>query len=166
MTSTTKIPLPPLRNGLRLNPVQPPIIEIEPGLEAAETEADFAANSELGSREPSPSPVIQVPRHPIPSMQDAFAESLVEATRTGVSKPKFRIGTAKSRRDRLLDQTASAEAPGALWRRRPGQSQHELRRLLAQISFGVYLLLNGLANSQISVVSILQGHIDEVDEYL
>lgn len=37
---------------------------------------------------------------------------------------------------------------------------------MAQISFGVYLLLNGMANSQVLVVSILQGHIDEVDEFL
>ncbi|KAH8899454.1 hypothetical protein GQ53DRAFT_634662 [Thozetella sp. PMI_491] len=118
------------------------------------------------TRQPSPSPVVQVPRHPIPSMQDAFAESLVEATAGTAPKPKFRTGTPKSRRDELLDQPKGSEAPGGLWRRRPGQTQHELRRLLAQISFGVYLLLHGLANSQISVVSILQGHIDEVDEYL
>ncbi|KAK1757374.1 hypothetical protein QBC47DRAFT_296790 [Echria macrotheca] len=109
-----------------------------------------------------------VPQHPIPFMQDAFAESLVEATKKpgSVSKPKLRTGDAKTRRDELLDQEKADPPPAALWRYRPGQVNHELRRLMAQISFGVYLLLNGMANSQVRVVSILQGHIDEVDEFL
>lgn len=100
-------------------------------------------------------------------MQDAFAESLFEATQGGqVPKPKLRSGDAKARREELLDQERSGPPPVASWRYRPGQVNHELRRLMAQISFGVYLLLNGMANSQVLVVSILQGHIDEVDEYL
>ncbi|KXX78152.1 hypothetical protein MMYC01_204261 [Madurella mycetomatis] len=107
------------------------------------------------------------PEHPIPSMQQAFAESLIEATHGDVPpKPKLRTGDAKARREELLDQGKSDAPPTALWRRRPGQKTHELCRLMAQISFGVYLLLNGMANSQILVVSILQGHIDEVDEFL
>ncbi|KAL2166292.1 hypothetical protein VTG60DRAFT_2976 [Thermothelomyces hinnuleus] len=100
-------------------------------------------------------------------MQQAFAESLVEATQgDAVKKPKLRTGDARARRDELLDQGRDDPPPTALWRCRPGQKTHELCRLIAQISFGVYLLLNGMANSQILVVSILQGHIDEVDEFL
>ncbi|GAB1311009.1 Karyogamy protein, KAR9 [Madurella fahalii] len=107
------------------------------------------------------------PEHPITSMQQAFAESLIEATHGDVPpKPKLRTGDAKARREELLDQGKPDAPPTALWRRRPGQKTHELCRLMAQISFGVYLLLNGMANSQILVVSILQGHIDEVDEFL
>ncbi|KAK4252232.1 hypothetical protein C7999DRAFT_26954 [Corynascus novoguineensis] len=107
------------------------------------------------------------PQHPIPSMQQAFAESLVEATQgDAAKKPKLRTGDARARRDELLDQGRSDPPPTALWRCRPGQTAHELCRLIAQISFGVYLLLHGMANSQILVVSILQGHIDEVDEFL
>ena len=107
------------------------------------------------------------PQHPIPFMQDAFAESLVEATQGGATpKPKLRTGDAKARRMELLDREKSDPPPVATWRYRPGQVNHELRRLMAQISFGVYLLLNGMANSQVLVVSILQGHIDEVDEFL
>lgn len=107
------------------------------------------------------------PQHPIPFMQDAFAESLFEATFGGkIPKPKLRAGDAKTRRAELLDQEKSDPPLAALWRYRPGQVNHELRRLIAQISFGVYLLLNGMANSQALVVSILQGHIDEVDEFL
>ncbi|KAK4239910.1 hypothetical protein C8A03DRAFT_13745 [Achaetomium macrosporum] len=127
-------------------------------------EADSEAVARPGPEEAHPP---SAPQHPIPSMQQAFAESLVEATQgQAVSKPKLRTGDAKARRDELLDGARSDPHPAALWRCRPGQKTHELCRLMAQISFGVYLLLNGMANSQILVVSILQGHIDEVDEFL
>lgn len=109
----------------------------------------------------------QIPLHPIPSMQDAFAESLEEATRSGVSmKPKLRAQNAKTRREKLLDEDKSQGPPSRLWRFRPGQKCHELRKLIAQISFGVELLVKGMANSNAQVLSILQGHIDEVDEFL
>ncbi|KAK3330134.1 hypothetical protein B0H66DRAFT_46958 [Apodospora peruviana] len=119
-------------------------------------------------QDPTPEPRMPPPpQHPIPSMQGAFAESLVEATGGSTKKkPKLRSGDAKARREELLDQDKADGPPVAQWRFRPGQINHELRRLMAQISFGVYLLLNGMANSQISVFSILQGHIDEVDEFL
>ncbi|KAI1174288.1 hypothetical protein F4777DRAFT_589296 [Nemania sp. FL0916] len=108
-----------------------------------------------------------VPAHPIPAMQPAFAESLMEATNSaGSTKPKLRFGDAKQRRTRLLDSPKGAALPAALWRYRPGQKHHELWKLLAQVSFGVYLLLNGIANSNEQVVDILQNHIDEVDEFL
>lgn len=107
------------------------------------------------------------PRHPIPSMQAAFAESLDEATKGPVvQKPQLRCGNAKFRREALLDQGKDDPAPAEEWRYRPGQNCHELRRLIAQISFGVYLLLEGMANNKMDVVSILQSHIDEVDEFL
>ncbi|KAK3383715.1 hypothetical protein B0T24DRAFT_588347 [Lasiosphaeria ovina] len=131
-------------------------------MDDSDTEPDLILRARPQNLPPPPAP-----RHPIPSMQEAFAESLIEATAGAASpKPKLRTGDAKARRDALLDQ---AKDDGPLipeWRFRPGQTSHELRRLMAQISFGVYLLLNGMANSQISVVQILQGHIDEVDEFL
>ncbi|KAK7218019.1 hypothetical protein V2G26_006022 [Clonostachys chloroleuca] len=52
------------------------------------------------------------------------------------------------------------------WRKRKGQEQHEILKLVSQIAFGVYLLLNGMANDNNQVINILQGHIDEVDEFL
>ncbi|RYO84432.1 hypothetical protein DL766_001646 [Monosporascus sp. MC13-8B] len=108
-----------------------------------------------------------VPLHPIPAMQPAFAESLMEATNNfAVSKPKLRFGDAKERRTRLLEGSKDAGLHAEFWRYRPGQRHHELWKLMAQISFGVYLLLNGIANSNEQVVAILQGHIDEVDEFL
>ncbi|KAH6845320.1 hypothetical protein B0I37DRAFT_181888 [Chaetomium sp. MPI-CAGE-AT-0009] len=132
-----------------------------------EDDMDSGAGLEVDTRprqdNPPPAPA---PQHPIPSMQQAFAESLMEATQGQAAKPKLRTGDAKARREELLDGRRSDPPPTALWRGRAGQKTHELCRLLAQISFGVYLLLHGMANSQILVVSILQGHIDEVDEFL
>ncbi|KAI1104595.1 hypothetical protein F4804DRAFT_332132 [Jackrogersella minutella] len=108
-----------------------------------------------------------IPTHPIPAMQPAFAESLLEATNSpAIPKPKVRFASARERRNCLLDGEKGAKLYGELWRYRPGQRHHELWKLMAQISFGVYLLLNGIANSNEQVVTILQGHIDEVDEFL
>ncbi|KAM7194499.1 hypothetical protein V8F33_007209, partial [Rhypophila sp. PSN 637] len=131
----------------------------------SDTETEFDTRKHYKPVEPAPR-LPPPPQHPIPSMQDGFAESLVEAVGGTTQKPKLRTGDAKTRRDELLDQDKEDPPPGATWRFRPGQKCHELQRLMAQISFGVYLLLNGMANSQISVFSILQGHIDEVDEFL
>ncbi|PNY25150.1 Uncharacterized protein TCAP_04913 [Tolypocladium capitatum] len=117
---------------------------------------------------PSPRPpVANVPVHPIPSLQDAFTESLHEVTDgTAADKPKLAVLDPRSRRERLLSQDEDAEPFDATWRYRKGQKQHELFKLIGQISFGVYLLVNGMASSDAQVISILQGHIDEVDEFL
>lgn len=106
------------------------------------------------------------PKHPIPSMQAAFAESLAEVTKGGSNKPRLRELGVKARRERLINQSADDEPFDAVWRYRPGQSQHEIAKLVAQISFGVYLLMNGMANDTTQVINILQAHIDEVDEFL
>jgi hypothetical protein len=132
---------------------RPPVVESKQSTEAMRQKTMEAAAN--------------VPVHPIPAMQPAFAESLMEATNsTGAQKPKLRFGDAKQRRTRLLDSPRGAKLHGDLWRYRPGQKHHELWKLLAQVSFGVYLLLNGIANSNEQVVDILQHHIDEVDEFL
>lgn len=116
---------------------------------------------------PTTSSHSHIPLHPIESMQEAFAESLEEATRSGVSlKPKLKAQDAKARREKLLDEDKSQGPPNRLWRFRPGQKCHELRKLIAQIAFGIELLMKGMANSNAQVLSILQGHIDEVDEFL
>jgi hypothetical protein len=112
------------------------------------------------------SPKAPAHAHPIPSMQSAFNESLVEATRGPADKPKLRQYDAKTRRERLIAQEKNEEPHCMRWRYRPGQTQHELRKLMSQISFGMNLLLNGKANSDDQVVSIIQGHIDEIDEFL
>lgn len=127
---------------------------------AADRRSVAAAHSPLTPTSPG------IPVHPIPALQEAFGESLDEATRGGADKPQLARLDARARRERLLAQDRHADPFDRPWRYRPGQHQHELFKLLAQISFGVYLLLNGMANSNAQVIDILQGHIDEVDEYL
>lgn len=106
-----------------------------------------------------------IPTHPIPSMQGAFAESMLEASANSTPTfPKPNPGNAAVRRQRLLDQDISEET--SRWRQKPGQRHHELWKLMAQISFGIYLLLNGIAKDDEQVMNILQGHVDEVDEFL
>lgn len=108
-----------------------------------------------------------VPQHPIPVFQSAFGESLREATEgTADQKPRLQSLDAKARREMLLSQDKDDEPFDIKWRYRPGQTQHEVMKLVAQISFGVYLMFNGMANSNSQVIGILQGHIDEVDEFL
>jgi len=110
---------------------------------------------------------VSVPTHPIPSMQGAFAESMREASAASTpADKKSSLGNAAARRKLLLDQDISEETHAAKWRQKPGTQYHELWKLMAQISFGIYLLLNGIARDEEQVMNILQGHVDEVDEFL
>lgn len=110
---------------------------------------------------------LQVPRHPIPAMQGAFAESMVEASVAATSPvPKPNNSSASARRRELLDQGIQEDTHASKWRQKPGQRYHELWKLMAQISFGIYLLLNGIAKDDEQVLNILQGHVDEVDGFL
>lgn len=109
----------------------------------------------------------QVPTHPIPSMQGAFAESMREASANPAHTiPKEKHGNAAVRRQILLDQDIAEDTYASQWRQKPGQQFHELWKLMAQISFGIYLLLNGIARDDEQVMNILQGHVDEVDGFL
>jgi hypothetical protein len=139
-----------------------------PGSSRSESRAEsIDRDEEEEMRKRTKDAAANVPLHPIPAMQTAFAESLAEATANPpIPKPRLRFGDAKERRTRLVESDMDAELYTELWRYRPGQTHHELFKLMAQISFGVYLLLNGIANSNVQVVNILQGHIDEVDEFL
>lgn len=110
---------------------------------------------------------VQVPSHPIAAMQLAFAESMEEASgETTPTAPRDSLGNAATRRKILLDQELDEPTHATRWRQKPGQKHHELWKLMAQISFGLYLLLNGIAKDDEQVMSILQGHVDEVDEFL
>lgn len=110
---------------------------------------------------------IMVPIHPIPSMQDAFAESMREAAEnTTPTIKKARSGNASVRRQNLLDQDTYERTNASKWIQKPSQKYHELWKLMAQISFGVYLLLNGIARDDHQVMNILQGHVDEIDDFL
>ncbi|VUC35831.1 unnamed protein product [Clonostachys rosea] len=132
-------------------------------LEVPEPDDDDSAAMQQINQAPDDPPI---PEHPIQSMQNAFAESLLESTRGGPSKPKLREFDAGQRHEHLMEQEKEDPPQGTLWRYRPGQQQHEILKLVSQIAFGVYLLLNGMANDNNQVINILQGHIDEVDEFL
>lgn len=43
---------------------------------------------------------------------------------------------------------------------------HRLRKIVAQIAFGLYLLRDGLAKNESTVIRILQGHINDINEFL
>ncbi|OBT91519.1 hypothetical protein VE01_10503 [Pseudogymnoascus verrucosus] len=108
----------------------------------------------------------QVPIHPIESMQAAFEESMLDAFDNDDPPLKPILGNAAERRKALLDQDISAETHAGKWKQKPGQRYHELWKIMSQISFGIYLLLNGLARDDEQALTILQGHVDEVDGFL
>jgi hypothetical protein len=107
---------------------------------------------------------VEVPSHPILAMQGAFAESMMEVSDSQALRGPIR--DAATRRRNLIDQPVTQETHAARWRQKPYQQYHQLWKLMAQISFGLYLLLNGIAKDDEQVMSILQGHVDEVDEFL
>ena len=110
---------------------------------------------------------VSVPTHPISSMQGAFAESFIEASGSSTpSTSRSAAGNSVTRRQALLDQSISEATHASRWRQKPGEKYHKLWKLMAQISFGIYLLLNGIAKDDDQVMAILQGHVDEVDEFL
>ncbi|KAG6003038.1 hypothetical protein E4U21_002426 [Claviceps maximensis] len=176
MTSTQ---LPSLKlegADLRTSHVEPPQVDDKESVDFSTIERPSSSGTHESEQPqdvdrptsfPGPPPSQNIPVHPIPSLQDAFSESLDEATNGSPGdKPRLRDLDVRGRREALIAQDRDEVPFDATWRYRPGQKQHELPKLIAQISFGVYLLLHGMANSNAQVVNILQGHIDEVDEYL
>ncbi|MCJ1309690.1 hypothetical protein MMC25_003350 [Agyrium rufum] len=112
---------------------------------------------------------VQTPQHPVPTMQGAFEESMIE-TMTDVPEPEVdkRYATADSatRRKMLLEQKEYQRTVAGKWKQKPGEKFHPLWKLVAQISFGMHLLSQGLAKSDEEVIKILQGHVDEIDGFL
>lgn len=108
---------------------------------------------------------VEVPVHPIPTMQGPFAESMLDAF-DGSSAEKEEYGDSASRRKLLLEQDVNDETHAGRWKQKPGQRYHELWKLMSQISFGIYLLLKGRARDNEQALGILQTHVDEVDAFL
>lgn len=109
---------------------------------------------------------MQVPTHPIPSMQAAFAESMLDAFDDNDDNKNERMAEPAERRKLLLEQDDGDATHAGRWKQKPGQRYHELWKLVAQISFGIYLLLNGMARDDDQALNILQKHVDEVDMFL
>lgn len=120
----------------------------------------------------TPTTKMNVPKHPIASMQGAFAESMYEsaerdqAEQKRKSKKKSTPEDAENRRKELLEQDTSHATHASKWNQKPGQQYHELWKLIAQISFGSYLLFDNIANDDETVLGILQDHVNEVDDFL
>lgn len=109
------------------------------------------------------------PIHPVPTMQGAFEESMMETLNDiDDSCPSDRYSRADSvsRRKMLLEQGEYERTVAGRWKQRPGEKFHPLWKLVAQISFGMHLLQQALAKSDEEVIKILQTHVDEVDGFL
>ncbi|PYH47723.1 uncharacterized protein BP01DRAFT_363536 [Aspergillus saccharolyticus JOP 1030-1] len=106
----------------------------------------------------------QFSTHPIPKLQGAFEESIAE-TRHIAKSHSIELDAQTRRRD-LLETPKYERLCGRKWRQRADEQYHPLWKLTAQMSFGVYLLVGGLAKSDTEVLKILQSHVDEVDGFL
>ena len=109
------------------------------------------------------------PVHPVPTMQGAFEESMNE-TMNDSDEPevpdRYSKADSVTRRKMLLEQTQYERTVAGRWKQKPGEKFHPLWKLVAQISFGMHLLQQGLAKSDEEVLKILQTHVDEVDGFL
>ncbi len=104
--------------------------------------------------------------HPVPCMQGAFEESIMESADPGQFKKANDKLNTYARRQQLLELEDFGEEYSSRWRQKPGAKFHPLWKLIAQISFGINLLYKRQAKSDEEVVKILQTHVDEVDNFL
>lgn len=109
------------------------------------------------------------PTHPVPALQQAFEESIIEATEDVQYETVPLSAThpsAELRRQQLLDQDTYDDSWNTRWRQKPSARCHPLTKLIAQIIFGMHLLYNYQAKSDAEVVKILQAHVDDIDGFL
>ncbi|PYH90680.1 hypothetical protein BO71DRAFT_333982 [Aspergillus ellipticus CBS 707.79] len=104
-------------------------------------------------------------RHPIPQLQGPFEESILETIGTQRSDRVTNLD-AQTRRRNLLENFEYERLCGRKWRQRANERYHPFWKLIAQMSFGIYLLFRGLAKSDMEVLKILQIHVDEMDGFL
>ncbi|KAF1362365.1 hypothetical protein EJ07DRAFT_106865 [Lizonia empirigonia] len=112
------------------------------------------------------------PIHPLPSMQAAFEESMLDATGETGFVPFKTPGRGVKTRQQLLCREAEAEEPSwnytysCHWRRHPKGNFHPLLKTITQIVFGVHLLHQRLEKSTADVADILLKHVNELDSFL
>ncbi|KAF7526476.1 hypothetical protein PCG10_004172 [Penicillium crustosum] len=105
------------------------------------------------------------PSHPITQLQGAFEESIVETTDGSLTKWVVNIDAQTRRRD-LLENDEYERLCGRKWRQRASEKYHPFWKLVSQMVFGVHLLSKSLAKSEVSVMKILQKHVNELDGFL
>ena len=108
----------------------------------------------------------QAPQHPITTMQGAFEESMLETMTEDDLEPVLSRKDSVYRRKVLLERPQYERTVAGKWKQKPGEKFHPLWKIVAQLSFGMHLLHQGLAKSDEEVLKILQGHVDEVDGFL
>jgi len=108
--------------------------------------------------------MIRPPIHPVAQLQGAFEESMLESVIDDTDMDVFLDPTA--RRNILLGAPAYTRVVAGRWKQKPSEKFHPLWKLIAQISFGIHLLAQRMANSEDEVMQILQSHVDEIDGFL
>lgn len=108
------------------------------------------------------------PVHPVPALQGAFEESIIDASEEArTARPaSLNPSTAESRRQELLEREQYDDNWRTRWKQKPSASFHPLMKLMAQIIFGMHLLHHRQAKSDAEVVKILQTHVDSIDAFL
>jgi hypothetical protein len=104
------------------------------------------------------------PQHPVPQLQGAFEESMMEAV-YDLEEGEQKVDSV-ARRKMLLQGDRYERVCAGRWKQRPGEKFHPLWKLSAQLSFGLHLLAQGLAKSEEEVMRILQSHVDDIDGFL
>ncbi|KAJ9223075.1 hypothetical protein DTO169C6_4549 [Paecilomyces variotii] len=105
------------------------------------------------------------PEHPVAQLQGPFEESIVDSNDPAGELYTVQID-ALSRRIEILMSQQYERLCGRKWRQKPRERYHPLWKIVAQMSFGMHLLANGLAKSEPEVMKILQGHVDEMDGFI
>ena len=112
------------------------------------------------------------PIHPLPSMQAAFEESMLDATGETGFVPFKTPGRGVKTRQQLLCREADAEelsynyTYSCHWRHHLKGKHHPLLKTITQIVFGVHLLHQRLEKSTADVADILLKHVNELDSFL
>lgn len=106
----------------------------------------------------------QAPAHPVPQLQGPFEESMIESVQDDPDADIYLDPVV--RRNTLLEAPTYVRVVAGRWKQKPGERFHPLWKLIAQISFGVHLLAEGMAKSEDEVMQILQAHVDEIDGFL
>ncbi|KAK5946834.1 hypothetical protein PMZ80_000978 [Knufia obscura] len=106
---------------------------------------------------------VQAPRHPVSTLQEPFEESMLEAAH---DETEDIYPDPVTRRNTLLEAPVYTRVVAGRWKQKPGERFHPLWKLIAQVSFGIHLLAQGMAKSEDEVMQILQAHVDEIDGFL
>ncbi|CAI7584419.1 unnamed protein product [Penicillium discolor] len=129
------------------------------------TETPLHTPEDVENEQPVPRTSTPYPSHPIPQLQGAFEESIVETTDGSLTKWVVNIDAQTRRRD-LLENDEYERLCGRKWRQRASEKYHPFWKLVSQMIFGVHLLSKNLAKSEVSVMKILQKHVNELDGIL